>query len=175
MILGAILAGGQARRFGADKAAAQLDGVAMIDRIAAILRPQVDALVVVGRDWEGLVSVPDRPAPGLGPLGGLAGALAHAQAEGFTHLLTSGCDLPDLPADLLAALTPGPAAIAGQPLLGLWPATLAGTLANYLRGGGDQAMRSWIAHTGTRRVVLDGPLANINTQADLAAFLSRSP
>jgi molybdopterin-guanine dinucleotide biosynthesis protein A len=175
MRLGAIFAGGQARRFGSDKAAVEVAGIAMIDRIAAQLRPHVDRLIVVGREWPGLESVADLPSPGLGPLGALAGALAHAEAAGFTDVLTSGCDLPDLPSDLAERLTPGPAVVAGQPLLGLWPAALAVDLRRYLEQDGDRAMRSWIARIGARRIAVDHPLANINTPEDLATYLARQP
>lgn len=172
MRLGAIFAGGQARRFGSDKAAAEIDGVALIDRVAAQLGRQVDRVVVIGRTWPGLESVGDLPVPGLGPLGALAGALAHAQRQGYDDVLTSGCDLPDLPIDLAARLAPGPAVVAGQPLLGLWPATLARALERYLEDDGDRAMRSWIARTNARRVTFPLPLANINTRDDLAAYLA---
>ena len=170
--LGAIFAGGEARRFGSDKAAALFEGVALIDHVAAHLRPQVDALIVVGRRWKAYASAADRPAPGLGPLGALAGALDYAEANGFGTVLTSGCDLPDLPHDLAALLAPGPAVIAGQPLVGLWPAALAPRLIAYLEADGDRAMRSWIAMTGARRVPLARPLPNINTPEDLAALIN---
>lgn len=172
MRLGAIFAGGQARRFGSDKAAVEIDGVALIDRVARQLRPQVDRLVVVGRDWPGLEKIVDLPAPGLGPLGALAGALAFARREGFTDILSSGCDLPDLPSDLAQRLAPGPSVIAGQPLLGLWPAALAADLRDYLEQDGDRAMRSWIARAGARPIAHDRPLANINTPEELAAYLA---
>jgi len=172
MRLGAIFAGGQSRRFGSDKAMAEVDGIALIDHVIAMLRPQVDRVVLVGRDRAGLESVADIPRSGLGPLGALAGALAYAQANDFTTVLTSGCDLPDIPADLAHRLAPGPAVIAGQPLLGLWPAALASELHLYLEQDGDRAMRSWIARTGTRRVHLDWQLANINTRDELSAYLS---
>jgi molybdopterin-guanine dinucleotide biosynthesis protein A len=171
MRLGAIFAGGQARRFGGDKAAADIDGVALIDRVARRLRPQVDRLIVVGRDWPGLERVDDLPSPGLGPLGALAGALTFAAMSGFDDVLTSGCDLPDIPPDLTERLKPGPAVIAGQPLLGLWPAALADELRDYLEDG-DRAMRSWIARSGARYVTLDRALANINSRDDLTAYLT---
>lgn len=172
MRLGAIFAGGQARRFGSDKAAAEIGGMALIDHVAARLRPQVDRLVVIGRTWPGLESVADIPSPGLGPLGALAGALAYAGQAGFGDVLTSGCDLPDLPPDLAERLAPGPAVVAGQPLLGLWPAALAGELHEHLQRDGDRAMRSWIAQARARRIALDRPLANINTREELAAYLA---
>jgi molybdopterin-guanine dinucleotide biosynthesis protein A len=128
--------------------------------------------VVVGRDWPGLEKIMDVPSPGLGPLGALAGALAFAHWKGFTDILSSGCDLPDLPSDLGERLVPGPAVIAGQPLLGLWPAALAGELRAYLEQNGDRAMRSWIARAGARRVDLDRPLANINTKEELTAWMA---
>lgn len=171
-VLGAIFAGGAARRFGGDKAAALIDGRAMIEHVAARLAPRCDALVVVGRDWPGLARVEDRPRPGLGPLGALAGALAHARAGGHAWVLTSGCDLPDLPADLLARLEPGPAVVRGQPLLGLWPSAQADALANWLERGDDRAMHAWITETGARRVPLPTTPSNINSRDDLAAYLA---
>jgi molybdopterin-guanine dinucleotide biosynthesis protein A len=173
-ILGAILAGGAARRFGEDKAAALIGGRAMIAHVAERLSGQCDALVVVGRDWPGIASIPDRPRPGLGPLGGLAGALVQAQADGHEYVLTSGCDLPDLPGDLVARLSPAPAVVQGQPLLGLWRADGADALIAWLEQDGDRAMRGWIAASGARRVPLDRMPVNINTPADMAAFAARA-
>ena len=102
--LGAIIAGGQARRFGSDKAAAQVDGRALLDHVADGLRGQVDALVVVGRDWRGMESIADRPGPDQGPLGGICAALHHAQENGFDAVLTAGCDTLPVPEDLLSRL-----------------------------------------------------------------------
>lgn len=170
-LLGAIFAGGAARRFGSDKAAAEIDGVAMIDRVAARLGAQCDVLVVVGREWRGLQSVPDAPQPGLGPLGALAGALEYARVAGHEAVLTSGCDLPDLPLDLAERLRPGPAVVQGQPLLGLWPAALAPALIAWLASGEDRAMRSWIANVGARHVPLPLEPSNINRIEDLERFI----
>jgi len=170
-ILGAIFAGGAGRRFGSDKALAGIDGRAMIEHVAGRLARQCDALVVVGREWPGLATAADIPTPGLGPLGALAGALHHARTHGHALVLTSGCDLPDLPGDLAARLAPAPAVVRGQPLLGLWEASLAPDLAAYLEAGGDRAMRSWIARSNARTVALDRTPTNINTREELARFL----
>jgi len=170
--LGAIFAGGQARRFGSDKAAAHYAGAALIDHVAAHLSPQVDALVVVGRAWKDLARVSDRPVSGLGPLGALAGALVHAEEQGFDTVLTSGCDLPDLPDDLVGILSPAPAVIAGQPLVGLWPAASARDLVAYLEADGDRAMRSWITRISARCVPIGRALPNINTPEDLDALIN---
>lgn len=169
-LLGAIFAGGAARRFGSDKAQARIGGMAMLDHVARRLRSQCDELVVVGREWPGLESVADRPRPGLGPLGALAGALSHAALHGYEAVLTSGCDLPDLPLDLAERLRPGPAVVKGQPLLGLWPAGLADELVRWLEKDRDRAMRSWIAHAGARSVALPVTVSNVNTPEDLERF-----
>lgn len=175
MKLGAVFAGGQARRFGADKALAELNGRPLLSHVIDRLKPQVDRLVVVGRNWPGCVMLHDRPEGGLGPLAALAAALAHASDQGGTDVLTSGCDLPDLPHDLAERLGAGPAVVAGQPLLGLWPAALLPTLDDHLRAG-HRSMRSWIEATPTREVAIGRPVTNINRPADLAAFrLSAGP
>jgi len=97
-VLGAILAGGQSSRFGSDKAEAPLGAKRLIDHVAAALRPQVDALIVTGGPSRaGFTCVPDRPAPGLGPLGGLHAALHESPRLGFDWVLTApdiACHLP---------------------------------------------------------------------------------
>ena len=167
-LLGAVIAGGQSRRFGSDKAVAEWHGKSLIQHVIDRLRPQVEALVVVGRVVDGEDHLADRPAPGLGPLGGICAALHHARTMGFDAVLTSGCDLPQLPLDLVSRLGPGPAVVAGQPLLGLWPADLADRLDDHLRTSDDRSLRRWIAATGARSIDF-GPVLNINWPGDLPA------
>lgn len=170
-VLGAILAGGASRRFGSDKALVEIDGKPMLAHVAQRLSTQCEALVVVGRDWPHLVRVEDRPLPHLGPLGGLAGALAYGVAQGFDAVLTSSCDLPGLPENVLERLGLPDAIVQGQPTIGLWGCALAEPLAAWLAGGGDRSIRAWAAETGARRVDLGVKLDNINTPSDLSAFL----
>jgi molybdopterin-guanine dinucleotide biosynthesis protein A len=175
-VLGAILAGGASRRFGSDKAIAQIGGRPMLAHIAERLAVQSDGLVIVGRDWPGIERVDDRPAPRLGPLGGLAGALAYATAQGFDAVLTSACDLPDLPLDLRTQLDHPNALLRGQPTLGLWDAALANPLVEWLAGNADRSIRAWAVVVGAHWVHADEKTANINTPVDLAAFrLSADP
>lgn len=166
-VLGAVLAGGASRRFGSDKAMTEWHGKPLVEHVISRLRPQVHTLIVVGRDYAGEVSIPDRPAPGLGPLSGLCAALFAAVRDGYDAVLTSGCDLPELPLDLREMLGVGPAVVAGQPLLGLWPATLAGVLDLHLARSEDRSMRGWVALTGARQMDL-GPIRNVNRPGDLA-------
>ena len=120
-----------------------------------------------GREWGGLPSVADLPVPGLGPLGGLAGALAHAAANGFSGVLAIGCALPEVPRDLLERLTRrAPSYCAEVPVIGFWPASLAEALLAHVRGE-DRSMRGWARAVGALPVEAGEPLCNINTPADL--------
>lgn len=171
-LLGAVLAGGQARRFGGDKALADVGGQTMIDAVIARLAPPCAAMVVVGRahaDWPVLA---DRLAGGAGPLAALSAALHHAAATGFDAVLSAPCDVPDLPHDLVQRLGEGPAVVAGQPVVGLWPARLAAPLDAWLATG-ERSVRGFAAAVGARAIAL--PLANINSAADLAAWRRAHP
>ncbi len=169
--LAAVIAGGASSRFGSDKALVLLDGKPLIAHVIDRLRPQADALVVVGRTYPGQPTVADRPGPGLGPLAGLNAALAHAAARGFTTVLTAGCDLPGLPGDLVARLGAAPAVAVRQPLVGVWPAALADDLDAYFAATADRSLRGWAAAAGARTVDL-GAFANINTVGDFEAFVA---
>lgn len=169
--LGAILAGGQGRRFGGDKAAALLDGKPLIGHVADGLRGQVEALVVVGRNWPGLAMLDDRPRGAHGPLAGLNAALRHALDAGLDGVLSAGCDTLPIPSDTTARLMgPEPGYFEGHFLFGWWPAELSSLLEQHLAGENDRSMRGWIARCGARAVAPPGPLYNVNTQADLDAY-----
>lgn len=165
--LGAILAGGRATRFGSDKAVALLAGRPLLDHALAALRPHVDALIVVGRPVENQPMVADWPAPDRGPLGGIAGALRHAAANGFDQLLSISVDCVRLPADLRAQLDPAPAFLESQPVIGLWPVAARGELEALLEDDRDRSMRAFARRIGARAVIADFVPPNINSPADL--------
>jgi molybdenum cofactor guanylyltransferase len=167
-ILGAILAGGQSRRFGSDKAEALFERKPLLEHVADALTPQVDALVVVGRKWPGFASVSDYPEPGLGPLGGLAGALIYARDAGFDAVLSAGCDLLGIPHDLAEILGQAPAIIDNQPLLGRWPIAATSSLTLWLTDSRNRSVYRFADHIGARRVQLSPPVRNANRPQDLA-------
>jgi molybdopterin-guanine dinucleotide biosynthesis protein A len=169
-ILGAILAGGQSRRFGSDKAVASYRGAPLIAHMIDALGRQCDAILICGRRIEGYDMVPDRPAPGLGPLGGLAAALHAGQARGFDAVLSVPCDAPQIPHDLRAQLGAAPACLADLPVIGLWPCALADQLDRHVAADPRRSMRGWADRIGAARRTLAVPIANINTPADLAAI-----
>lgn len=175
-LLGAVLAGGRSSRFGSDKALARLpDGRSLLDHAIASLAPHVDAIVLCGRAGDAIPGLDDRPAAGMGPLGGINAALHHALGHGFDALLTTGCDMPVYPAALPAALIgDGPAILKGQQLLGYWPAALAPLLDAHLAAKNNRSIIGWLDQVQARVVALPGLfLPNINRPEDLAALNHR--
>ena len=166
-LLGAILAGGQARRFGSDKAHAPIGDERLIDIVARALGEQCDGLVVCGRVEAEFACLADSPAPGLGPLGGLYAALQHGEQAGFDTVLSCSCDVPNLPPDLAQKLgRKGPAFVATQPVIGLWPVGLAPACHAFL-GGGGRALYAFAEQVGAVGVPVEPALRNINRPGDL--------
>jgi molybdopterin-guanine dinucleotide biosynthesis protein A len=165
-ILGAILAGGRSSRFGSDKALYIHKGKPLIAHVADALAVQCADVVVCGRSWETLAGLDDRPAPGLGPMGGLCAALHHGAERGFDSVLAAPCDLFGIPGEAAFRLRPGPAVADGQWLLGLWPTALAERLEALLLAEGAIAARRWVSEAGAQMHPL-GLLQNINTLNDV--------
>lgn len=175
MILGVVLAGGKSSRFGSDKALAELDGRTLIANAVDMLSGWCEFVVVAGRKSAPAPTLPDWPAPGMGPLGGLAAALHLARDEGYEAVLSLGVDTAGLPENLpdwLGVETPPYAAavIASQPVIGLWPVSTVDAIETILKGTGSHSLRALAGMTGARAVTLPSPPANINTPTDLAAL-----
>ena len=106
----AILAGGQSRRMGTDKAILRLtpDGPTLIELVLAAARAVADDVFLVANDDRlahlGLRTVPDA-FPGAGSLGGIYSAVAEARES---HCLVVACDMPFLSPPLLRALADAP-------------------------------------------------------------------
>jgi molybdenum cofactor guanylyltransferase len=172
--LGAIIAGGKAKRFGSDKGAALLNGRALIDLVADGLRPQVDQVIIVGRPWPGMLMLEDRPSPDLGPLGGLCAALHYGAYNGFDRVITAGCDVLPIPA-LSNVAGDGPFVIEGQYLLGMWPVNFADALDHHLNTQSHLSMRHWLSASGARQINAGLEFHNLNRPADLAVLRSIFP
>lgn len=163
-IMGAVLAGGRSTRFGSDKAVALFEGRRLIDLAVDTLSAQCGSVVIIGREG----GAPDWPHHGLGPLGGLAGALHHAAATGHEAVLSCGVDSLCLPQDLLEKLSPGPAFLAAQPVVGLWPIATLPTLQAILTGPGKHAVMRFAEAVHARAIDLPHPPANVNRPEDLS-------
>jgi molybdopterin-guanine dinucleotide biosynthesis protein A len=170
MILGAVLAGGQAKRFGSDKALAELNGHTLLSLAVDALAGLCDHVIVVGRETAPAPTLPDWPRPGMGPLGGVAAALHHARDEGYEAVLTCGVDIAGLPDNLLEILGPAPACLTEQPVIGLWPSSAAGAIEALLHSTDRHSMLRFAEVIGARKIHSDKAIANINTPDDLSAL-----
>ena len=195
-IVGAIIAGGEARRMGGRiKPAIPLGGQPLVEHLIGRLAPQVGALVLSVADASsgvpssGLPVVKDTRSGRQGPLAGIEAALiwARANAPEAEWLAVVPCDVPFLPKDLVARLiaaaerenVPSACAEAGGQLQSLCavlrPAVL-GALQDWLAQE-RRAVHSFWEQIGSARVLFDGADAeaflNINTPADLRAAEER--
>lgn len=197
-ITGVILAGGQSRRMGRDKALLDLGGRPMIARVAERLGQACAEVLVVDREpgryaFLGLPVVPDR-RPGFGALSGLhAGLLALRRPFG----LFVACDMPFLRPPLLrylAALATTAAAAAWdavvprrggrpEPLLAVYGRHLLPVVEDILAGGGGPLRRvleapgvrvRWVEEQALRRFDPElVSLVNVNTPEDYRQALRR--
>jgi molybdopterin-guanine dinucleotide biosynthesis protein A len=167
VILGAVLAGGQSSRFGSDKAKAELGGRTLLARAVDALSGWCEHVVIVGREAGPAPCIPDWPRPGMGPLGGIAGALRHAQDTDFESVLTCGVDSVALPDDLLQILSPAPAYLEMQPVIGHWKSDAASIAEAILQSEGRHSMQAFAQAAKARPVKSSAKPANINIPADL--------
>ena len=186
-VFAAVLAGGESRRFGSDKAMADLGGMPMAVRVGERLRAQSERLAVVGHDAVAealdVVALCDDPALiARGPLRGVLAALEWAESTGARWLLTAPCDVPLLPGDLAgrliaAAETQSARVVCARtatglhPLCAVWSPELAATLRASLAGEHHPSAQRFADAT----VMFDdeGAFANINTSAEFAVALAR--
>jgi molybdopterin-guanine dinucleotide biosynthesis protein A len=173
VILGVVLAGGQSSRFGSDKALAELGGHTLLARAVDALNGWCEYVVVAGREMAPAPTIPDWPRPGMGPLGGIAAGLRLAQDEGYEAILTCGVDSVNLPENLLEILTPAPACLADQPVVGLWPQAACKAVERILESDGRHSMLAFAEAVGARAVKTHSQSATINTPADRAAMEQR--
>ncbi|ALR21507.1 MULTISPECIES: molybdenum cofactor guanylyltransferase [Sphingobium] len=176
-VLGVVLAGGLSSRFGTDKAEALYRGRSLLDWSMGNLADFVDSVMISGRMHPVYGGVEDRPQAGLGPLGGLAGAMAVARERGFAHVLSMPCDTPDMPRALLVELCAKERAAyaTGCPVIGLWPSVLAGELEEYLLRTGNRSVRHWAESIGACPVGIGLTIANVNYTGDLERLTKAKP
>lgn len=101
--LGIVLAGGASRRMelspGHSKADLSLGGRTLLEHVCRAVRPEVDRLVVVAGQDQGVPSLPEIDAvirdsqPAGGPLAGIADALREADAA-MDRVFVTSCDVP---------------------------------------------------------------------------------
>lgn len=106
-LFGAVLAGGRSRRYGSDKALAELGGLTLSERAVRAVRPVARRVGIIANDGSNPVEgVPVRPdlVRGAGPLGGILTALEWAGEEGLEGAIVLATDMPFVPSGLLREL-----------------------------------------------------------------------
>ena len=191
-IYGIVLAGGESRRMGRDKALVRLGGLRLVDRTVARLAPQVAGLAVSRHagDLPGLPAavavLADAAGPHSGPLAGLLAGLdwVASRDPAATHAVSAPVDAPFLPADLVARLwdarlaagTDAAVALSGDRRHGvsaLWPVTARGALRAAMGSEGLRRVGAFLDRlrpaTARWPTAPVDPFLNINGPDDLAA------
>ncbi|MEM9180523.1 MAG: molybdenum cofactor guanylyltransferase [Pseudomonadota bacterium] len=182
-----ILAGGQSRRFGSNKALARLDGKRLVDLMIQRLASQTTGPIAVSAPDDGALSLdqhqilPDLVGDDIGPLAGLHAAISWAAANGYEAVITTPVDTPGLPEDFVARLLAVSAPAVARcehrvhGLHGIWPVSLISDLKAQISSG-LRAARLWAEACGAQECVFTSssvhdPFYNVNTQADLSKLI----
>jgi molybdopterin-guanine dinucleotide biosynthesis protein A len=177
-VAGAVLCGGASRRMGTDKALVEVQGRPMVMRVAAALEAAgCDPVLTVGGDSVALTTLGLRHVedehPGLGPLGGLLTALAHAHDAGA--LFVAACDLAWLDGETVGSVIAGlgdhDVALARtarvEPLCAVWRTTVRSMLEQRFAAG-ERSVHGVLELVDHVLVdVPDLPLRNVNAPGDL--------
>jgi molybdopterin-guanine dinucleotide biosynthesis protein A len=185
-----ILAGGQSRRFGENKALFKIAGQTVIERVIAAIPSGRPIFIVTHSPEEyahlGLPTLPDN-YPNAGPLAGIHAGLSHSPFEWNFFL---ACDFPRLQPSVIeeicAPLFPDkfkkeedkpaqvilPETAEGlQPLCALWSKSALPLIETALKSE-KRSVMPVLAQLSLHRVSLAAPdaLLNLNTRDDLARY-----
>jgi len=187
-LAGLVLAGGESRRMGRDKAALEFGGKSQLERTFALLSRHLPDVFVSVRDSQRLdplrarfPQLVDAPAPeGIelsGPIAGVLGAFASRPDHAW---LVVACDLPLLDdaavvgllvgRDLSAVATAYTSAHDGlpEPLCAIWEPHSAARLAAHAAGG-NLCPRKFLLRNGAALLPARQSVSvNVNTPAELA-------
>jgi molybdopterin-guanine dinucleotide biosynthesis protein A len=201
--LAVIIAGGLSRRMGEEKAFVELGGKSLLARTIERLAPQIGDIVInangdPGRfDKFGLEVIGDAMPGHKGPLAGILSAIIHLRRNYpyASHVLTTPCDTPFFPTDLVLRLQEtanmpenrnlpviaatgvlrrrrgqdeADATVAQlqiQPIFALWPASMERKIERFLLKG-EYRLNDLLERHGFRRVIF--PLARTSDAPGMA-------
>ena len=182
-----VMAGGQSRRMGRDKAYLPVDGHPLIEHVCDQLRPHFRQILIsaASEDGYGFLGAPVvvDPVAGEGPLRGIASALRASEHD--TNLVMA-CDIPSLDVGLLRhmlRLAPGSDCVVprtaeghSEPLLAIYRRSALEAIDEVLRSG-SRRIRDAHDRCDTRYVDLapGREPANLNTPDEYRGYLDRAP
>lgn len=185
-ILGAIIAGGESKRMGEEKALLTLAGVTILERIASRLRIQVDDVILnANGDTSrfsnlGIPIIPDLLTTIATPLAGLHAVLRYGAENNFDAVVTVPSDSPFIPLDLVSRLLEAGeekgAAIARSHdqehyLTAIWTTQLSRPLEKLILQDNMRRMQDFVTRVEAPSVLWSDqphdPFFNINTPDDL--------
>ncbi|GAB1232208.1 molybdenum cofactor guanylyltransferase [Ferrigenium sp. UT4] len=170
-----ILAGGESRRMGQDKANLVLDGQTLLQRMAGIVQPLFAEVIVSVRQPRREVALPqvcDDPGQ-VGPLAGLAAGLARAKTS---WVFAVACDMPFITPVLIEYLARQRGAYQAvvprvhgypQPLAAFYAAACLPAVHACLEGNGKHSLRALLDTLPVRYVSEDEMRV---TDTELASF-----
>ncbi len=181
-----LLAGGQSRRMGSNKALLAWGKVRLVDHLLGVLQDQCQRVLIstnttIDRLPETIPQLRDSIAD-AGPLGGVLTGLEWLQKHATDEwLLSCAVDTPGAPTDLLARLIMGREAGRSvvvpvykqrpHPTCSLWHCSVAPQLRRYLEGG-ERRMLRFLDATPHTLVAFDDlaedPFINLNTPEEFA-------
>ena len=190
IITGVILAGGRAQRMGGcDKGLIKLLGKPLVEYVIRALKPQVAEMIInANRNREryaayGYPIIADLMDGFYGPLAGMASAM---QAAKTPYIVTTPCDSPFVPSDLVKRLYGGieeqaaEIAVAHngerlQPVFALLDRNLQSSIIAYLKRGERKIDRWYEEHRLTIVDFSNQPdtFVNVNTPEDVETVESK--
>ncbi|MFQ5354382.1 MAG: molybdenum cofactor guanylyltransferase [Thermodesulfobacteriota bacterium] len=184
---GAVLAGGQSRRMGSNKAFIKVDGVPIIERVLAVLMEVFDERLIIADEVglfkgfsSGARAIPDF-YKGAGSLGGIYTALLNSSSE--TAFVTA-CDMPDINAEAVTRVISTPLESAGailpfiegrpHPMHALYHRDCLGPMEEMIKSG-NLRITDFLNKIAVKRLTekdftglnIEASVANINTREEL--------
>ncbi|MGO9384143.1 MAG: molybdenum cofactor guanylyltransferase, partial [Mycobacterium sp.] len=189
-LAGVVVAGGESRRMGRDKAGLPIPGssagpnaTTMVEHVAGVLGQRCDPVFVMAAQGQRLPALPAARVirdelRGLGPLPATARALRAAAEAGAQFAFVCAVDMPFLAVELIDDLVRRAVETNAEVVLpwdgqdhflaAVYRTDLADR-ADALVAAGERSMRALVGVSDTQRIVTSDsrPLTNVNTDAEL--------